>query len=96
MESPTSTADELPAIYRAILDGLAPLEQTAHRPEALRIRSQASSIYAQSWSDDGRKALQRLLRRIERMAARQARAAASGGTSAGRQRWPLRRPFTAR
>jgi len=94
METPASPADELPALYRAILDGLAPLERTAMRREALLIRSRASQIYAQSWSGDGRKRLQALLRRIERLTARNERATALDPQPTGdRQRWRLlRRP----
>jgi hypothetical protein len=67
MESQHSPADELPALYRAILDGVAPLERTALRTEALRIRADAAKIYADSWSADGRKALLGLIRRVDRL-----------------------------
>jgi hypothetical protein len=98
MESPASPADELPALYRAILDGLAPLEQSALRREALLIRTRASKIYAQSWSGDGRKRLQSLLRRIERLSARNERAAGLlDRPGDDRPRWRLlRRPVATR
>ncbi|HEY7524516.1 MAG TPA: hypothetical protein VH720_12775 [Candidatus Limnocylindrales bacterium] len=82
MDTPASPADELPALYREILDGLAPLERSPLRPEALRIRARASRIYAQSWSDQGRKSLQSLLRRLQHLAARVEGSSADPGSSA--------------
>jgi hypothetical protein len=96
MESPASPADELPALYREILDGLAPLERSPLRPEALRIRARASRIYAQTWSDQGRKSLQNLLRRIERLSAQQTRHAEPGPAPTSRRWGPQRKPVSAR
>jgi hypothetical protein len=96
MEIPASPADELPALYREILDGLAPLERGPDRAEALRIRARASRVYAQSWSEGGRRSLQNLLRQIERLSSRRDRAQATGGRPATR-RWRLQRgPVSAR
>jgi hypothetical protein len=98
MDGPVSPADELPALYRAILDGLAPLERTSARPEALRIRARASRIYAQSWSENGRRSLHSLLRRIERVTANLDRAGnAKRPAPVGRSRWrSARRPIPTR
>ena len=96
METPASPADELPALYREILDGLAPLERGPYRAEALRIRARASSVYAQSWSEAGRRSLQNLLRQIQRLSSRRERAEAKAARpTSGRWR-PQRGPVNAR
>jgi hypothetical protein len=68
MEIQLSPAEELPALYRAILDGVAHLESIGQRREAALVRAQATSIYSTSWDDAGRRRLQQLERRIERVA----------------------------
>jgi hypothetical protein len=67
MESHSSPAEELPALYRAILDGVAHLESIGQRREAALVRAQATSIYSTSWDEGGRRRLQQLQRRIERV-----------------------------
>ena len=67
MESHSSPAEELPALYRAILDGVAHLESIGQRREAALVRAQATSIYSTSWDEGGRRRLQQLERRIERV-----------------------------
>jgi hypothetical protein len=67
MESHLSPAEELPALYRAILDGVAHLETIGQRREAALVRAQATSIYSASWDEGGRRRLQQLERRIERV-----------------------------
>ncbi|HEY7523580.1 MAG TPA: hypothetical protein VH813_10050 [Candidatus Limnocylindrales bacterium] len=96
MDTPASPADELPALYREILDRLAPLERSQLRSEALRIRQRASRIYAQSWSDQGRKSLQSLLRKMDRLAARVDGPTADRGSSAESGFQPQGRPVASR
>ncbi len=62
MES-TSAAEELPALYRALLDRVAQIEAEGQRAAAYRIRSEATRIYSRSWDDRARRALQDLLSR---------------------------------
>lgn len=65
---PNAPAEELPALYRAILDRVAHLEATGHRAEALRIRADATKAYSRAWDDRARRQLEALLRRAERSA----------------------------
>jgi hypothetical protein len=61
-----SPAEELPALYRAILDRVADLERTGERPEAARIRTAATAAYSRAWDDKARRRLRDLLRRADR------------------------------
>lgn len=63
MGTHASAADELPAIYRTILDRVALIERAGARSEAGRIRAAAIRAYATSWDE-------RHLRRLERLAER--------------------------
>jgi hypothetical protein len=60
---PNSAAEELPALYRALLDRVAQIEAAGRRAAAYRLRSQATRIYSRSWDDRARRALQELLAR---------------------------------
>ena len=57
-----SPAEELPALYRAILDRVAELERTGQRAKAARVRSTATHIYSRAWDDVARRELMSLLR----------------------------------
>ena len=61
---PTSPAEELPALYRALLDRVAQIEAEGRRAAAYRLRSDAVRIYSRSWDDRARRALQDLLGRV--------------------------------
>lgn len=62
----TSTpAEELPALYRAILDRVAELEAAGERSEAARVRRQATAAYSRAWDDRARRRLTGLLRAAE-------------------------------
>ena len=61
-----SPAEDLPALYRAVLDGVAQLERAGERREAARIRADAVRAYSRSWDANGRKRLESILRRTER------------------------------
>lgn len=61
-----SPAEELPALYRAVLDGVAELERRGERREANRVRAEAVRAYSRSWDAAGRRRLELILRRAER------------------------------
>jgi hypothetical protein len=56
-----SPAEELPALYRALLDRVAQIEAEGRRTAAYRLRRDATRIYSHSWDDRARRALQHLL-----------------------------------
>lgn len=60
---PTSPAEELPALYRALLDRVAQFEAEGRRAAAYRIRTEAARIYSRSWDDRARRGLLDLLAR---------------------------------
>lgn len=64
MES--TLAEELPALYRAILDAVARLEATGQRRHAARVRRDATAAYSRAWDDRARRRLTILLRDAER------------------------------
>jgi len=59
---PNSAAEELPALYRAVLDRVAELESGGRRDLANQVRADAIRIYSRSWDDRARRELQALLR----------------------------------
>ena len=64
-----SPAEQLPAIYRAVLDSVAELERRGERLEASRVRSEAISAYSRSWDRAGRRRLLRILSSAQRVIA---------------------------
>ncbi|HXU86497.1 MAG TPA: hypothetical protein VN773_11910 [Verrucomicrobiae bacterium] len=80
-------AEDLPEIYRAILDRVADLERIGARLDAGRIRVDATRAYSDAWDESARRQLLGLLARAQR-----------GLTAAERPRgWSLRRrPATVR
>jgi hypothetical protein len=65
MES-NSPAEELPALYRAILDRVAELEAGGERVRAARLRTDATDAYSRAWDERARRRLEVLLRRADR------------------------------
>lgn len=63
MMEPKSASEELPALYRAVLDRVAQLEAARERPLANRIRAEATHIYSRAWDERARRELLALLRR---------------------------------
>jgi hypothetical protein len=61
-----SAAEELPALYRAILDRVARMEAAGERAAAARLRSDATRAYSRAWDEKARRRLQQLLGRGER------------------------------
>jgi hypothetical protein len=80
-EPVATLAEDLPEIYRAILDRVADLERIGARGEAGRIRAQATKTYSDAWDESARRQLLRLLANAQR-----------GLTATERSRsWSLRR-----
>jgi hypothetical protein len=67
-----SPAEELPGLYRAILERVAELEGLGERAEAARIRRSATETYSGAWDDAGRRSLVALLARSDRAIAGEA------------------------
>ena len=61
-----SPAEELPALYRAILDRVAELEAAGERAAAARLRADATDAYSRAWDERARRRLETLLRRADR------------------------------
>jgi hypothetical protein len=72
MVAPTPPSAELPALYRAVLDGVAVLERRGERTLATSIRRQAIAAYANAWDERHRERLAALLERVHRELARSA------------------------
>ena len=64
-----SPAEDLPTLYRSVLDGVAELERLGERREAARVRSEAIRVYSRSWDAKGRDRLESILKRAERTVA---------------------------
>ena len=72
-EAGSSPAEELPGLYRTILDRIAVLEGMDERLEAGRIRMSATEIYSSAWDEGGRNRLTSLLARADRLVSGHAR-----------------------
>lgn len=64
---PKSASEELPALYRALLDRIAELDAAGHRALGYRIRAEATRIYSRAWDDRARRGLEALLRKASGM-----------------------------
>jgi hypothetical protein len=64
--SGASPAEELPGLYRAILDRVAILENGGARDEAATIRRLATEAYSGAWDAAGRRTLASLVSRADR------------------------------
>ena len=80
-ESTASVAEDLPELYRLILDRVASLERMGARSEAGRIRTEATRAYSNAWDESARRVLVALLVRADRAAS----------MPAGNRGWSLRR-----
>ena len=60
---PKSAAEDLPALYRAVLDRVATLEAIGQRELANHIRANAIKIYSRAWDERAQRELEGLLRR---------------------------------
>jgi hypothetical protein len=90
MES-SSPSEELPALYRAILDRVADMEAAGQRAEAAQLRTDATAAYSRAWDEKARRRLETLLRHADRPTADERR---HGRTfrAYGRQRRPIATP----
>ena len=86
---PNSPAEELPALYRAILDRVAVLEAAGERAQAAQLRTDAREAYSRAWDERARRRLETLLRRSERDPS-------SERTRRRSRRMPATRPTVAR
>jgi hypothetical protein len=57
-----SAAEELPALYRALLDRIAQIDAAGYRAVGYQIRIEATRIYSRAWDDRARRGLEDLLR----------------------------------
>ena len=66
VEAASTPADDLPGLYRDILDRVAELEQIGERAQAGQIRMEATQAYSNAWNEAGRARLLVLLGRADR------------------------------
>jgi hypothetical protein len=59
---PHTPAEEMPSLYRAVLDTVWRLERLGERDYALDVRRRAVNTYATRWDESGRKELVRINR----------------------------------
>jgi hypothetical protein len=59
---PKTAAEELPELYRALLDRIAQIDAAGQRSLGYRIRAEATRIYSRAWDDRARRGLEALLR----------------------------------
>lgn len=84
MESLQSVAEELPGLYRDVLDAIAEYEREGSRAQAGRYRAQASDAYGRAWDETARRHLENLLRTIRTDADADERRRQTGRRSAAR------------
>ena len=60
---PNAAAEELPALYRAVLDRVGEYAANGDRALANRVRADAIAIYSRAWDERARRDLEALLRR---------------------------------
>ena len=66
VDAASTPADDLPGLYREILDRVARLEHLGERGLAGRIRMDATEAYSVAWNESGRSRLQALITRADR------------------------------
>jgi hypothetical protein len=59
---PKTASEELPELYRALLDRIAQIDAAGQRSLGYRIRAEATRIYSRAWDDRARRGLEALLR----------------------------------
>jgi hypothetical protein len=89
-----SPAEELPGLYRAILDRVAELETAGERGEAARVRTAATRAYSRAWDAKARRELETLLRRAARPTAAERLMGRGMRRAKARDFGPLPRPAT--
>ena len=66
MSSPPPPTEDLPALYRTVLDGVGELERIGRRHAAASIRRTAIAAYSAAWDDRHRQILAGLVTRVRR------------------------------
>ena len=66
VESVPSLAEDLPELYRTILERVAELERVGARREGARVREAATRAYSEAWDEAARRNLTALLARADR------------------------------
>ena len=69
MDGLNTPAEELPSLYRAVLDRVADLERVGQRAEAQQVRAEATRVYSRAWDEPARRKLLSLCRRVDRVIA---------------------------
>jgi hypothetical protein len=54
-------AEELPELYRAVLDAVSRLERAGERSAAFELRHRALRVYSRRWDERSRRALEKVL-----------------------------------
>jgi hypothetical protein len=67
MLSTLSPAEDLPTLYRSLLDAVAELETRGAHRQATVVRAAATRAYSTSWDETGRRQLEQLARRVGRV-----------------------------
>jgi len=68
-------ADELPELYRKVLDAVARLDAVGDHRSSYELRQRAYRTYAMHWNEKGRKGLQKILREADRQLSASTRSA---------------------
>jgi hypothetical protein len=66
VEPVTSLAEDLPELYRTILERVEQLERIGARREAASVRAAATRAYSEAWDESARRMLSNLLTRANR------------------------------
>jgi hypothetical protein len=83
-------SQDLPELYRAVLDGVAALERAGERATASAIRREAIAAYSGAWDDRHRGVMCTLLVRLRRELDRAAERGRSAAPAGGRRRIEIR------
>jgi hypothetical protein len=81
---PNAAAEEIPELYRAILDRVAALEAAGDRSTAAHVRSSATRAYSRAWDERALRELTELLGRAQRPTAAERHLGRGRGQRAGR------------
>ena len=65
-EPGSSLAEDLPELYRTILERVAELERIGARREGGRVREAATKVYSEAWHEAARRNLTQILARADR------------------------------